>query len=181
MKMASGSIDLISKFVLHVQEGGIVVCAFQRFCFLCSCWLLFFHCLSFSPCWPLAFLIFSPPLWNFHVFFPKEIRLLCLQSLALALSLCYPREKKDTTLLFFFLSKSPGGHAISFQIKPWVPFGFPYLLIELFYIGAPVVRSVRRSVGLTVTWLPKFFRMHRLPNFLGHGAPLQYIAHGSLM
>ena len=46
MKMASGSIDLISKFVLHVQEGGIVVCAFQRFCFLCSCWLLFFHCLS---------------------------------------------------------------------------------------------------------------------------------------
>ena len=26
--------------------------------------------------------------------------------------------KKDTTLLLFFLSKSPGGHAISFQIKP---------------------------------------------------------------
>ena len=28
---------------------------------------------------------------------------------------------------------------ISFQIKPWVAFGLPYLLIELFYIGMPVV------------------------------------------
>ena len=26
--------------------------------------------------------------------------------------------EKDTTLLLLFLSKSPGGHAISFQIKP---------------------------------------------------------------
>ena len=26
--------------------------------------------------------------------------------------------EKDTTLLLFFLSKSPGGHVISFQIKP---------------------------------------------------------------
>ena len=34
MKMALRSIDLISEFVLHVLEGGIVVCAFQRFCFL---------------------------------------------------------------------------------------------------------------------------------------------------
>ena len=41
---------------------------------------------------------------------------------------------------------------ISFQIKPWVAFGFPYLLIELFYIGIPVVRTD----GRTVTWLPNF-------------------------
>ena len=26
----------------------------------------FFQCHSFSPCWWLAFLIFSLPLWNFH-------------------------------------------------------------------------------------------------------------------
>ena len=26
--------------------------------------------------------------------------------------------EKDTNLLLFFLSKSPGGHVISFQIKP---------------------------------------------------------------
>ena len=61
--------------------------------------------------------------------------------------------EKDTTLLLFFLSKSPGGHVISFQIKPWVAFGLPYLLIELFYIGMPVVRTDGRC---TVTWLPNF-------------------------
>ena len=56
--------------------------------------------------------------------------------------------EKDTTLLLFFLSKSPGGHVISFQIKPWVAFGFPYLLIELFYIGMPLVRTDGRSLGV---------------------------------
>ena len=35
---------------------------------------------------------------------------------------------------------------ISFQINPWVAFGFPYLLIELFYIGMPVVRTDGRSL-----------------------------------
>ena len=38
------------------------------------------------------------------------------------------------TLLLFFLSRSLGSHAISFQIEPWVAFGLPYQLIELFYI-----------------------------------------------
>ena len=66
--------------------------------------------------------------------------------------------EKDTTLLFFFVSKSPGGRAISFQIKPWAAFGLPYLLIDLFYIGVPVCgrRAVGRSGGSTVTWRPKF-------------------------
>ena len=39
---------------------------------MCSCSLLF-HCSSFSPWWPLVFLIFSPPLSNFHVFRPKKL------------------------------------------------------------------------------------------------------------
>ena len=52
------------------------------------------------------------------------------------------------TLLLSFLSKRPGGHVISFQIKPWVAFGLPYLLIELFYIGMPVVRTDGRSLGV---------------------------------
>ena len=34
--------------------------------------LSFFYCRSFSRCWPLAFLIFSPPLQNFHVFLPTK-------------------------------------------------------------------------------------------------------------
>ena len=41
---------------------------------------------------------------------------------------------------------------ISLQIKPWVSFGLPYLLIELLYIGMPVVwkdgRLVARSLGV---------------------------------
>ena len=39
---------------------------------------------------------------------------------------------------------------ISFQIKPRVAFGLPYLLIELFYIGMPVMRTDGRSVGRSV-------------------------------
>ena len=39
---------------------------------MCSCSLLF-HYSSFLPWWPLAFLIFSPPLSNFHVFRPKKL------------------------------------------------------------------------------------------------------------
>ena len=58
--------------------------------------------------------------------------------------------EKDTTLLLFFLFKSLGGHAISFQIKPSVVFQLPYLLIELFYIGIPVVRTLGWSAGRSV-------------------------------
>ena len=39
---------------------------------------------------------------------------------------------------------------ISFQIKPRVAFGMLYLLIELFYIGIPVVGTDGRSVGRAV-------------------------------
>ena len=43
------------------------------------------------------------------------------------------------------------GHAISLAKKPRVAFGLPYLLIELFYIGMPVVRTDGRKDGRTVT------------------------------
>ena len=43
----------------------------KNICCLCSCSPFFFHRCSFSPCWPLAFLIFSPSLYNFSVFLPK--------------------------------------------------------------------------------------------------------------
>ena len=59
---------------------------------------------------------------------------------------------------------------ISFQIKPGVAFGLPYLSIELFYNGIPMVRTVAPSVkGHVIT---KFSRMGRLPHFLSYGAPL---------
>ena len=64
-----------------------------RKCRACSC--SFFHCRSFSPWWALAFLIFPPPLQNFHVFLPTKKCLLCLLSLALFVApflveLCWP-------------------------------------------------------------------------------------------
>ena len=80
--------------------------------------------------------------------------------------------------MLFFLSKSSGGHVISFQIKPRVSFGLPYLLIELFYISMPVMRTDgrvggRRSVGRSVYGhvITKCSRMGRLPHFLSYGAP----------
>ena len=55
---------------------------------------------------------------------------------------------------------------ISFQIKPWIAFGLPYLLIELFYIGMHVLQTDGRSLArCTVTWLP---------NFLGWGSAINY-------
>ena len=62
---------------------------------------------------------------KFSCFSCSEIRLLCFQSLALALfsvigvSVNIKNNiEKYSTLLLFFLSKSLGGHAISRQIKP---------------------------------------------------------------
>ena len=51
--------------------------------------------------------------------------------------------------------------------NPRVAFGLPYLLIELFYVGMPVVRMGVR----TVTRLTKILGC--IPNFLTHGAPLK--------
>ena len=66
--------------------------------------------------------------------------------------------EKDTTLLLFFLSKSPGGHAFSCQIKPSVAFGSPYLLFEFFFTLACLCcgRMGGRAGGPIVMWLPKF-------------------------
>ena len=63
---------------------------------------------------------------------------------------------------------------------PPVTFGLPYLLIELFYIGKPVVRtdslSGGRSVGVRSRAITTFSRMGRLLHFRTHGAPLDSFA-----
>ena len=107
-----------------------------------------FHCHSFSPCWPLAFLISmffflqsSSPLFSITHSSSFSV-------IHVGVKIKKKNAKKDMTLLLFFLSKSPGSHVISFQIKPWVSFGLPYLLIELFYIGVPVVWTDGRSLGV---------------------------------
>ena len=139
-----------------------------------------FHFPSFSPCWPLAFLIVSPPLWIFMFFFLQNSCLLFSITRSSSFSVIHVsvniknNVEKDTTLLLFFLSQSPGDHAISFQIKPWVALRLPYLLIELFCIGMHLVRTDSRGgrsvYGHLVT---KFSRMGSLPHFLTHGAPLR--------
>ena len=94
---------------------------------------------------------FSPPLWISLFFFLRNSSPLFSITRSSSFSVIQVivniknNAEKDTTLLLFFLSKSPGGHVISFQIKPWVAFGLPYPLIELFYIGMPVVRTDGRS------------------------------------
>ena len=110
-----------------------------------------FHCHSFSPSWPLAFLIFSPPLWISMFFFLRNSSVLFSISRSSSFSVIHVivnvknNAAKDTSLFLFFLSKSPGGHVISFQIKPWVAFGLPYLLIELFYVGMKL--KMKKSFG----------------------------------
>ena len=91
---------------------------------------------------------------NFHVFLPQNSSLLFSITRSSSYSVIHETVniknivEKDKTLLLFLLSKSPGGHAISFQIKPWVAFGLLNLLIELFYIGISVVRTDGRSVSV---------------------------------
>ena len=86
------TIGLISKkATLHVQNAffgnffGVVLHdynvklpetswlhAFWSKCGTCSCSLVF-CCRSFSPWWPPAFLIFSPPLRNLMLFLPQKM------------------------------------------------------------------------------------------------------------
>ena len=77
-------------FLLHVL---------WRKCRTCCCSLFFTR--SFSPWWPLGFLIFSPPLKKFHVVLPKN------SSLPPALSLCRFFSLSFTglspTLLFLYI------------------------------------------------------------------------------
>ena len=109
---------------------------------------------SFSPCWPLAFLIFSPPLWISMFFFLRNSSPLFSITRGRSFSVIHisvnikNNAEKDTTLLLFFLSKSLGGDVISFQITPRVAFRLLYLLIELvcLWCGRTVGWAAVRSV-----------------------------------
>ena len=63
-------------------------------------------------------------------------------------------SEKTLLCCFCFLPESPGGHAISRQKHLKLP-GVSYLLIELFYVGMPVVRTDGRTYA------------HVIPKFLG--------------
>ena len=75
------------------------------------------------------------------------------------------KKSKKTDFVVFFLSLK----VLAVMRFSSVAFGLPYLLIELFYIGVPVVRTDGQSlVRCTVTWLPNFLGWVDL---LSYGAP----------
>ena len=145
-------------FLTHFMLEN-VVCAHQ--CFVMFLFTFFLHCRSFSPCWPL-FLTFSQPISMFF-----EICYLFLSNALAPLSTSLKTLKFSRTWLccWFFSLLSPDGLSLSKKSR-WT-LGFPpknpvlhlpYLLIELVYIGMPVVRKGVR----TLTWL----FMHSEPKFL---------------
>ena len=86
------------KLPSYAFYGGNVVRVFFSFTF-------FFCCRSFSPWWPLGFLILSPPLQNFHVVLPT-----INGSLSLALAPCCSFSRWASLvclLLSLFLCPSP--------------------------------------------------------------------------
>ena len=94
-------------------------------------------------------------------------------------------QKQLPLSVFVFIDSSvvsalqdAGGYAISRQNNLESAFGLPYLLIELFYIGMPVVRTDGLSGGRTVYGhvIAKFSQIGRLLHFLTHGAPLARFA-----
>ena len=147
--------------ITHYFHGGIVVCAYPIFW---SCVHVHFY---FSP--PLIFNFLAASIshfltaaLNFHVFLARNSSPLFSITRSSSFSVIHVsvniknNAEKDTTLLLLFLSKSPGGHVISFQIKPWVALPVEWVILHWYACGA-VGRSVGRSVGwCTVTCLPNF-------------------------
>ena len=82
---------------------NLLVTRLWRNCRTCSCSLFFFHCRSFSPWWPLAFLIFSPPLQNFHVVLPtKNVSFVFYLSLLLSVALFLVELRWHIAYFLFF-------------------------------------------------------------------------------
>ena len=81
---------------------------------------------------PLIFTLLAASIFSFShrryeifmFFFPRNSSPLFSVTRSLSFSVIHVsvnvknNVEKDTTLLLFFLSKSPGGHAISYQMKP---------------------------------------------------------------
>ena len=82
------------------------------------------------------------------------------------------------------LQDAPGSYAISRQNNLELHLGclwLPYLSIELFYIGLPVVRTGGWAGGRAYGHvIAKFSRMGRLLHFLTHGALLRELRYNQL-
>ena len=133
-----------------------VSCVHVRFYFSLP---LIFNLLA-APCWPPAFLILSPPLWIFMFSSLQNSSLLFSITRSSSFSVIHvsvnikKNVEKDTTLLLFFLSKSPGRHAIFSKQKLELHLGCHTCWLNYFTL---VCLWCGRTVGwCTVTWLPNF-------------------------
>ena len=149
--------------------------------FLFAC---IFPCRSFSPCWPLAFLIFSPQLWIFMFFFLRNSSPLFSITRSSSFSLVYVsvniknNAEKDTTLLLY-------GRPCDFLPNKtlsciWVAIPVHWVILHWYTCGA----DGRLLARCTVTWLPNFLGWvdyhislamglrPRAARSAAHGAPL---------
>ena len=133
---------------------------------------LIFHCRSFSPCWPLAFFIFSPPLWMSMFFFQRNSSPLfsithSSSSSVIHVSLNIKNNTEKDTLFC-----CPGGHVISVPKKTlsciWVAIPTDWVILHWYACGADGRSGCQSVYGHVIT---KFSRMGRLPHFLSYGAP----------
>ena len=86
--------------------------------------------------WPLAFLILSPPLWNFYVFLPMKFVSFVFTrfspSSVIHVTVNIKNNvKKDTTFLLLFFSSLKVRAAMRFSS---IAFGLPYPLIVFSFI-----------------------------------------------
>ena len=132
-----------------------------------------FHCRPFSPCWPLAFVLFSPPLWISIFFFLRNSSPLFSITRSSSFSVIHAsvntknNAENDRTLL---LSGRPCDFLPNKTLsRIWVAIPVDWVILHWYACSADR-RSLARSVyGHVIT---KCSRMHRLPHFLSYGAPL---------
>ena len=107
--------------VTHYFYGGIVVYTYQRFCFLCSCSLLFFTAAHFHLAGRQHFLFSHLRHEIFMFFFQRKFCPLFSITRSSSFSVIHVsvnienNVEKDMTLLLFFLSKS--GRSCDFLAK----------------------------------------------------------------
>ena len=109
-----------------------------------------FHCRLFSPCWLLAFLIASHPLWIFMFFFLQNSSLLFLITCSSSFSQITAKKTRLCCCLIF-LSK-----VFFFPNKTlsciWVAIPVDWIILHWYACGA----DGRSGGRCTVMWLPNF-------------------------
>ena len=115
-----------------------------------------FHCRSFSPCWPLAFLIVSQPLWIFMFFFLQNSSLLFSITRSNSLSQITSKKIPLCCCFFFLIVRAAMRFLSKWNLE--LHFGchtcwLNYFTLVCLWCGRTVGRAGGRC---TVTWLPIF-------------------------